>query len=340
MTRALLVTGMNPLCPPSGELARAAQIHALMAGLGVGVDVLSVHPRRDAAAQDLAWLPRDAALGVAPVYADRLDEPQNTEALAALLARIAPAEGFRGACLLGIDLPVGVLPGVPRIYDAGDGQVRVSPAMAPNLLLAGDEQVHRLFRGKAARSSRLPFDGGGVGPGRVTQLGHIGWPGGLDGDLASGWRDVLAILAARHEPLRAGLLLDAATLRADVVPGIYHPRWSRDGTTAGASRALGLAVLPGKRLEGQLDALVRLVLRGCPVLTTPEISDRFEGRWHLPTADGPEGLAGWIEGWADGRDVPMLRDGAARTAAAFRSDIDAMTSHVRALVAGTLGLWP
>ena len=79
-----------------------------------------------------------------------------------------------------------------------------------------------------------------------------------------------------------------------------------------------------------------VVARGCPVLTTPVIADRFEGRWHLPTAEHSEGLAGWIQGWTEGRDVEMLCRAAMETRSAFLSDIDSMTDHVARLVSEVL----
>jgi hypothetical protein len=102
-------------------------------------------------------------------------------------------------------------------------------------------------------------------------------------------------------------------------------------------RALGLGVLPVQDADEHLLDLVQMIAKGRPVLTTDAVASQFEGRWHLPTADTAEGLAGWIEGWVDGRDVSYFIDAAEKTRQAFSQDHHAMSSYAGNVVQAALG---
>lgn len=327
MSRVLLVVPQ--------DAARPLQVQALLSHLGVEIDVLLVGSRIGAQEKLPIGLDLAANLGVAPVEAGQLSNEENAARLDTMLGDMASSDGYRAIFLSGLDLPAGTLPDVPRIYDAADGQVSAWPVRPPELFLAADESLRQHGSHDAGQSARWPLaltpSVASVRPG-----GPIGWPGSLDGQGAEGWARIAARLVQERLTLPVGLMLDS---RVDLPLLVAERRVDPSGYSSAAQlRALSLGVLPETDIGPHLSRIVGLVGLGVPVLTTPAIAERFEGRWRLPVAEDADGFSGWIDGWNEGRDVEQLSRAASETRNAFHDDVIAMQSFVCERVAEVLAV--
>ncbi len=313
-------------------MARLDQLTELYAGFGLKPDLICVRRRDDS--QDTLTLLADRVdrFGVVP-FSSELGVPSR-EADITLQAMQTPggAEGYSVVHLDGVSLarPEGAA-GL-WVADAFDGQVAMTPDR--DLAVAALETVRRDHAWVGYGAVRLPVCCDPVAfagpPGQM-----VGWPAALSEASARGFGEVLRVLESRAARLTDGLLVPAKVR----VPGALKSNQAIADTDhpSPGMRALGLAVLPGDTLDHHLHDVVSLIRRGRPVLTTPSIAAQFEGRWHLPTADSAEGLAGWIEGWLDGRDVPYFIETAKQTQQVFFDDAVAMTAHAKANFEALLG---
>ncbi|MFK7942711.1 MAG: hypothetical protein AB8B85_07365 [Paracoccaceae bacterium] len=335
MKRVLLVAGADHTGRDRAAAARVQQVSHLLQGMNCVVDLLSADPGTDDQCTTPDWPEGVAHVGVAPIDPRMLSQPENTQPLASLIAGMVRAPGYDAVFMCRTSLPEHVLPGIPRAFDVADGRVAAWPTRSPELHLAADEALRQVSAGGAARSARWPL---AVPAMRVSSSadGPIGWPGDVDGDLARAWGQLASDLGQSGAKLEQGLMLNS---------NVHVPRsMSRmridpvDYSLAAQMRAIALGVLPISDIAGHLPMIIELVGRGVPVLTTPPVADRFEGRWNLPVADDMGGMAGWIDGWVHGRDVDALRHAAAKTANNLRQDALAMDAFVRGLVTEMLGL--
>ena len=189
--------------------ARLAQAQPMFRGLDCAIDTLMVG--QDLAGSDIKTLRshEEGALAVAPVPPSHLSSAENTDPLEAMLSNMAPREGYAGIFLAGCELPVGVLPDVPRIFDAADGAVASWPVRPPALFLAADERIRQDGAWGAEHSARWPLElpqvinapGGG---------GLVGWPDMLNGSEAESWSRIAERMVQTRVAIPGGLLLDTS----------------------------------------------------------------------------------------------------------------------------------
>ena len=325
MRRVLLVT--------HGGAVRPVQAIGMVHALGLGVDILYA----DTASLDLAWAETAENIGVAPVNPGDLARDDHADSLQFVLHGMSPADGYAGVWLAGLDLPGSVLPGIPRIHDVAELHPPSWPAERAALLLAAEEGLRSRGSDHAHVSARWPLALPALGA-ALQDPGLVGWPGALDGAEAEAWRGILERMVTRRLALPEALMLggpvpETPQIAERVVDPVSYPPMAQ-------VRALSLGVLPGADPVPHLRRIADLIGRGVPVLTTPMLAERFEGRWKLPVAEDPDGLAGWIDGWVEGRDVDYLRQAAMDTRAAFDQDFHAMDVFVKSLVAQVLGIAP
>ena len=203
----------------------------------------------------------------------------------------------------------------------------VSDGSGGAVALALLERERARLGAEGHRSLRLPLvpDAAtqrlaGTGPGAA-----MGWCGAWPEGLAAALGLVLEATARAGLDPSSGLWLAGEGAECVEIPKIFLRRLTR---RSGNRLALGLALLPLTDPAPVLGDIVALVAGGCPVLTTPEVAAAFEDRWHLPTAETPEGFADLARFWLDPATRDELGAAARRTRDAFHDDRERMTRYV------------
>lgn len=322
MRDVLLVWDQSPASPRPDRLARLAGMLDLYLGLGCQVDLLCLSPFRLPGHHAVSLPDGVRNLGVVPAPAAPGGSGPQADAVRAAISGLQPQNRYGIVHLDGARLPRATVPEAFWVADAFDGNQITKKN--PDLVLAALEKVRSEHSAAVVEAVRIPAsccpDTSSGPPGAM-----VGWPGALSHPAQRSFRDILQVLNDRAVKIEGGIVLPSSVR---VPPALARYRAvAKESDRKAAFRALGLGVLPCLDAAEHLHDLVRAIAKGRPVLTTSVLAAQFEGRWHLPTADTAEELAGWIEGWIDGRDVPYFSEAAEETRRAFAEDSEAMWAH-------------
>lgn len=324
MKRVLVVTGSGAGPLNAAEASRIRQIASFLTATGCIYDILCIaeHGLGDGA----PFIPPGAqGIAFAHISADDAKRQDFAGALEILALGMSPTKTYDLILQCGVALHRAVLPRVPRVFDALNGDVRSWPDAETDLFLAADEQTRQAGAANADVAVRWPLAlPEAIHPKpKGTQLG---WPGAFDHHLAGLWENLLARLTERRIELPSGVCVPRSVRIPEAMRGTAADTSAY--SEAAQVRALGLCVLPGGRPAEHLCQTVHLIAQGTPVITTPAIAVRFEDRWKLPVSDSIDGMLDWIHGWADGRDREVLAEATRETAKAFAKDVANMTDYV------------